>query len=107
MRSVSHMKGVADIRTAVSGHCRSASRHQGTPFLEIMALGMEKLRLEREVEGFAKREERIRKRLAEIRVLTESRIGQVQKDDPPGPEAPRHVEQPRAGGPWRTMAVEY
>jgi hypothetical protein len=101
------MKGVSDIRTAVSRHCRSASRHQGTPFLEIMALGMEKLRLEREVEGLGKREDRIRKRLAEIRALTESRIGQVQKDDTPGPEAPRHGEQPRARGPWRTMAVEY
>ena len=107
MRGDNHMKGLADMRTAISAHYRSASRHEGTPYLEVLALGMEKLRLEKEVEGIGKREERIRKRLAEIKTLMEKRASQVQEDAPPSSEAPRYVEQPQAGGSWRTMPVEY
>lgn len=108
MRGVSHMKGVADIRTAVSAHYRSASRHKGTPFLEIMALGMERLRLDKEMEGLAKREERIRKRLAEIKTLMEKRAGQVQEGGPSRTNEPGPGRQPAPiGGPWRTMTVPY
>lgn len=108
MRGVSHIKGVADMRTAISTHYRSTSRHQGTPYLEILALGMEKLRLEKEVQWQGKREERIRKRLAEIKTLMETRVSQVQDNDPPVTKAPGPGEQPApSGGPWRTMKVEY
>jgi hypothetical protein len=72
-----------------------------------MALGLEKLRLEKDLEWLGRREERIRKRLAEIKALKETKVSQVQEDDPPGPEALRHGAQPRARGPWRTMALEY
>jgi hypothetical protein len=101
------MRGVADIRTVISAHYRSTSRHDGTPYLEIMALGLEELRLEKDLEWLGRREERIRKRLAEIKTLKETRVSQVQEDDSPVPELPRHEEQPRARGRWRTMAVEY
>ena len=108
MRVVSHVKGLADMRTAISTHYRSTSRHEGTPYLEILALGMEKLRLEKEVEGLTKREERIRKRLTEIKTLIGTRVGEVQEDDPPGTKTAGPGEQPApSGGPWRTMKVEY
>lgn len=108
MRGVSHIKSAADIRTAISAHYRSTSRHEGTPYLEIMALGMEKLRLEKEVEGLAKREERIRKRLAEIKPLIETRVIQVQEDDHPSTKASGPGEQSApVGGSWRTMKIEY
>ena len=108
MRGVSHIKGVADMRTAISTHYRSTSRHEGTPYLEIMAMGMERLRLERDLEWLGKREERIRKRLAEIKPLLEKRDGQVQDDDHPGTKASTPGEQSApGGGPWRTMKVEY
>lgn len=107
MRGWSHIRGVADIRTAISAHYRSTSRHDATPYLEIMALGLEKLRLEKDLEWLGRREERIRKRLSEIKALKEITIRQVQEDDPTGPGVPKHGEPPRTRGPWRTMAVEY
>jgi hypothetical protein len=108
MRNVSRAKGVADMRTAVSTHYRSASRHEGTPYLEILALGMEKLRLEKELAMLGKREERIRKRLAEIKTLMETRVSRVQDDDPPRSNTSPSGEQPApGGGPWRKMTVGY
>ena len=108
MRGDSHIKGLADMRTVISTHYRSTSRHEGTPYLEILALGMEKLRLEKEVEGLAKREERIRKRLAEIKTLMETRVDLVREDAPRGAKerGPREQPAPR-GGPWQTMTVQY
>ena len=106
MRGLSHLKGAADIRTAISTHYRSTARHEGTPFLEIMALGMEKLRLNRELEWLGKRQERVRRRLTEIKTLTDITIGRVHEDDPADPQAPR-PQQLRVPGPWPTMTVEY
>lgn len=108
MRGVRHMRGVADIRTAVSARLRSASRHRATSYLEIMALGMDKLRLEGEMEWLGRREERVRKRIAEIETLLQTVISAVRENDLPGPKAPGPGEQSAlGGGPWRTMQVSY
>ncbi len=63
MKSVSDIKGVGDLRTAVSTHLRSTPWLKGTPYQEVFAFGMEKLRLEQELEMRAKRLERTRRRL--------------------------------------------
>ena len=108
MRGVSQIKGVADIRTAVSARLRSTSRHKASSYLEVMALGMDKLRMEGELGWLGRREERIRKRLAEVKTLLQTRISEVQEDDLPGPKASGPGEQPApGGGPWRTMPVQY
>ncbi len=108
------MKTLADIRTAISTRYRSASRHKATPYLEVMSLGLEKLRLERELEYMGRREERVHKRLAEAKTLLQTRLSQVKDKDRPAPEALGHVDPPTSGKgpssgkrPFRSMSVEY
>lgn len=109
MRGVSDLKGVGDIRTALSAHLRSTSRQKGTPYQEIFAFGMEKLRLEREMEVIGRRLERTRRRLDEANEVIASRIGYIRQEARPDPPSAGETEQgrPAAGGRWRTMTVRY
>lgn len=108
MRSVTHLRGLGDIRTSVSTHARSASRHEGTPYLEITALGMERLRLMKEQAWMAKRQERIGRRVVELRKLMDRGLTQVQEKDLPHPSTPGAGGQPPVGHePWRTLTVGY
>lgn len=108
MRGVSHLKGVSDIRTAISAHYRSTSRTKGTPYLEIMSFGMESLRLQEEVARLDKRSDRVRRRLSEIHGLINKAIDEVQHAGAAGDES-RMIK--KTAGPddvgWRTMKVEY
>ncbi len=115
MKSVTQLKGLADIRTALSTHARSTSRHKGTPYLEIMAFGMEKLRLDTQLALNRKQRQRIQKRLGEVNQAMGVRLGQVQgegssvshstgqlSDKKGHPE----INQPRPKG-LRTIALDY
>lgn len=111
MNNNSEMKGLRDIKTAVSAHVRSTSRHEGTPYLEILALGMEKLRLTKESANLSMRRERVQARLEEIRGVMDARLDQVREEGPPADgEATRrgiarHSQADRANP--RTMPVGY
>lgn len=109
MKGVGHLKGLADVRTALSTRSRNTSRHKGTPFLEIMALGMEKLRLEGQLEWVAKRQGRSLARIEEVRQLLDTRIRGVQEEDTScAPAASQTGMKRKAGeGSWRTMTVSY
>ncbi|MDO8751646.1 MAG: hypothetical protein Q7K03_10985 [Dehalococcoidia bacterium] len=115
MKSVVDVKGLGDIRTAISTRSRSASRHKGTPYLEIMSLGMQKLRLSSEQERLAERVERVDARLGELRCALQERLTMVAEESPAGSNPqprpagiPRSTEQgPARSRPWKTMAVEY
>lgn len=108
MRGLSQIKGVADVRTAISAHYRNTSRTKGTPYLEILSLGMERLRLESELEWLDKRNARIHRRLDEIKDQLGSRITEVEGHGPPdsGTAGSTRKTLP-AGGRWRTMDADY
>ena len=108
MKGNADLKGLRNGRTAISTHSRSTSRHKGTPYLEILALGMEKLRLETEVARLTKRVARIEARLGEIGHTLEDRLNTVAEGAPTDSSAPT----PRRGPPirgrgWKTVSVEY
>jgi hypothetical protein len=83
MNNNSEMRGLRDIKTAVSAHVRSTSRHEGTPYLEVLALGMEKLRLTKESAALSIRQGRVQGRLEEIRSVMDDRLDQVREEGPP------------------------
>ncbi|MBF8267905.1 MAG: hypothetical protein HW388_1413 [Dehalococcoidia bacterium] len=108
MRGVSDLKGLADMRTALSTHLRSRSRDKGTPYQEVFSFGLEGLRLERELELVAKRQDRVRRRLAETRKVVEARIGQIRGAAPSdSPPAVTGDEQGPSSHLWQTMTVKY
>ncbi len=115
MKGVVDVKGVRDIRTGISTRSRSASRHKGTPYLEILSLGMQKLRLSAEIERLTERLERTDSKLEEVRNSLQKRLVMVGEESPSGANPrprpvgmPRSAEQgPARSRPWKTMAVEY
>lgn len=82
VNTATDLKGLRDVRTAISTRSRAASRHKGTPYLEVLSLGMEKLRLETERARLTKRQGRIETQLGEIGHLLGERLAEVQKDSP-------------------------
>ena len=80
MKNVNDLRKLRDIRTGISTHSRSVSRTRGTPYLEILSLGMEKLRLETERAQLLRNKERIDRRLAEIRHILGDRLDTVQEE---------------------------
>ncbi|MBI4336421.1 MAG: hypothetical protein HY683_01130 [Chloroflexi bacterium] len=115
MKGSGELKGLRDARTAISTHYRSSSRHKGTPYLEILALGMERLRLEAEMARLREREDRIQRRLSEIQQLLVKRLGQVQPGDAlesgdlagaAGAGGAAQASYPLPGN-LKTMAIEY
>jgi len=86
------LKTMHDIRTLRSVATRAVPASEGAVFLQLHRLASEKLRLEREVELWLRKKERIENRLAEIEqqmesmrhrcpsVTVESRPGRLKKD---------------------------
>ena len=109
MRGVNDLKGVGDIRTALSAHLHGTSRHKGTLGEELVAFERDKLRLERELEVLAKRLGRTRRHLDEANKAIETRVSQIRAEESPASPSPGATgqENPGGGGPWRTMKVEY
>lgn len=115
VKSITELKGLHDVRTVISAHTRSASRHKGTPYLEIMSLGMEKLRLDTELARLTRFRTRIEGRLDEIRDFMEDRLNTVREEDSAANGSPAESTrgnraQGGAGAAprnWRTMKVEY
>lgn len=115
VKSITELRGLRDMRTAISTHTRSTSRHKGTPYLEIMSLGMEKLRLETEQARLTKFRTRVERRLSEVRNLMEERLKMVQGENPAGNDSPNEStsgnraqeDAPTTSRNWRTMRVEY
>lgn len=115
MKSVTLLPGLADLKTTISAHVRSLPRHRGSTYLELLSLGMERLRLEAELAWLAKRQGRIGQRLQESREATTKLLGQVEQESsgvapPPlstpgeNRETPEESSQP---GKWRTVTLEY
>lgn len=88
-----------DIRTLRSVPSRAAPSNEGAMFLQLHRLASEKLRLEREVELWLRKKERIEKRLSEIEHQMESmrRASHTYVES--------RVSQPKRG--WREVTLEY
>jgi hypothetical protein len=71
MRGVTDVSGLADIRSMHTTGLRSMPRRQGSGYLELYMLRVEKGRLEKEAALLAKRSQGIQKRLEEVQKQTE------------------------------------
>ncbi len=115
MKGNADLKGLRDVRTAISTHSRSTSRHKGTPYLEILALGMEKLRLKTALSQINDRVGRIEARLKELNQALEERLQMVSEETPAKPAATGKAGRepstskgsPKAPPGFKTMKVEY
>ncbi len=117
MKSMTQLKSLADMRTVISTHIRSTPRHKGTAYLEVLSLGMERMRLEAELEMLSKRRKRIEGRLEEIRVSMGDLVKEVQQKQQgpsashPGATNAENVAREKSGSPdlrrWRNMTVDY
>ena len=117
MKSITQMKSLADMRTVISTHIRSTPRHKGTAYLEVLSRGMERMRLEAELEVLTRRRNRIEGRLEEIRVSMEDLVQEVQQKQQgppvshPGATDAENGAREKNGSPdprrWRSMPIEY
>lgn len=117
MKSITEVKGLGDIRTAISTRARSASRQKSSAYLDILALGMEKMRLETELAWIGKRQKRLEERLGETQATMEKLLRQVQQDQGASlPASNQDAEERRTresahpgqrSRNWRRMTVEY
>jgi hypothetical protein len=69
MKRATELKTLGDIRTGISTHTRSVPRHKGSTYLDILSLGMEKLRLETGLGWLARRRGRQEQRLQEVQEI--------------------------------------
>ena len=115
MKRATEMKTLGDIRTIISTHTRSVPRHKGSTYLDILSLGMEKLRLETELAWHARRQGRLEQRLQEAQETMGKRLLEMQQELPgaalppttPGGQDHTPTEVKPNGGTWRSMTIEY
>jgi len=115
MKRPPELKTLGDIRTIISTHTRSVPRHKGSTYLDILSLGMEKLRLETELGWQARRRGRLEHRLQEVQEVMGKRLVELQHEPPPAglPPTPtggqNHplVAVEANGGCWRSMTIGY
>jgi hypothetical protein len=115
MKRATEMKTLGDIRTIISTHTRSVPRHEGSTYLDILSLGMEKLRLETELGWMARRRGRLEHRFQELQEVMGKRLLELQREQPAAsipptpPGGQKHVplELEENGGRWRSMTIEY
>jgi hypothetical protein len=115
MKRATELKTLGDIRTVISTHTRSAPRHKGSTYVDVMSLGMEKLRLETQLAWQARRRGRMERRLQEIQEIMGRRLLEMQQElpsasllpTPPGGQDHTPTEVVSNGGNWRSMTIEY
>lgn len=115
MKRVSELKTLGDIRTIISTHTRSVPRNKGSTYLDILSLGMEKLRLETELAWHARRQWRLEQRLREAQETMGKRLLEMQRElpeaaplpTPPNGQGRRLREMEAGGGHWHSMTIEY
>lgn len=111
MKSVTQLNGLRDLRTAVSGHMRSAPRRAGSTYLEAYLLEMERRRLEAELAWMAKRQDGITSRLRTVRENVRQVLGQRPNQRARARSVDRVTSKGSRKGSrpakWRTVPLEY
>lgn len=106
MKSASQLRGLADLRTIIGAHGRSAPRRSGRGYLEAYVLDRALKRLEEEIAVLQRRRERAEARLSEGRRALAQVLGECSSRSLPGGGSPGATQ---VGGPGlsRTMTLEY
>jgi len=106
MRGVTDVSGLRDIRSMRTTGQRSIPRRQGSAYLELYMLRVEKERLEKEAALLGKRSQGLQKRLEEIQKQMErlERSAQTQR---PGNGGEKTTELNRPAKKWKSFSVNY
>lgn len=115
MKSVTEIRSLADMRTNITTHSRSAPRRKGTAYLEVYLLDRERQRLETELAMLSKRRARVEPRLVGIQAEVQRLVRRTQGEetarlDQPAPSTTQlPPAEPRGvkGRGWIRMPVEY
>ena len=106
MRGVTDITGLRDIRSMRTTGQRSMPRRQGSAYLELYMLRVERERLEKEAALLAKRSQGIQKRLEEIQKQMEGLQRSAQAQGP-GNGAQKAAEPSRPPKKWKSFSVNY
>ena len=106
MRGVTDVSGLRDIRSMRTTGQRSMPRRQGSAYLELYMLRVEKERLEKEAALLAKRSQGLQKRLEEIQKQMEGlqRSAQAERPSNGGEKATERSGPPKK---WKSFSVNY
>ena len=114
MKDVTSAKGLSDLRTATTHHIASKPPRQGTTYLDLYSLSMEKQRLEKELSNLEQRHKRVHERLGEVQQSMEKLedLAQREKTAESSSVKPIAVVQSEAkeqsgGRQWKKMTVNY
>jgi len=109
VQGISQVKGLRDVRTTISTQVRACPRTKGSTYLEVYRLDKEKQRLEMVLLAMAKQQQRINRRLGEIREAV-ARLMDGQKEVAAAPRkrtARGHSEAKEAGPRWKKLTLGY
>jgi hypothetical protein len=106
MRGVTDVGGLRDIRSMRTTGQRSMPRRQGSAYLELYMLRVEKERLEKEAALLAKRSEGIQKRLRDIQRQMEGLERSAQTERPSNGEE-KAAERSAPAKKWKTFPMNY
>lgn len=106
MRGVTDVSGLRNIRSMHTTGQRSMPRRQGSTYLDLYMLRVEKGRLEKEAALLARRSQGLQKRLEEIRQQMErlERSAQTERPDNGGEKG---AERSAPSKRWKTFSMNY
>ena len=114
MNNTVRAKGLDELRTVTTHHIAAKPPRQGTTYLDLFALSMERQRLEQEMVGVERRRKRIFNRLADVQKAMEKLVNAAQRektDDSssakPGAVLQSAVKEQPGGRQWKKMTVNY
>ena len=114
MRNVTDLKGLGDIKTALSTRTHSKPAQKGTAHRDLYLLVKEKERLERELVQLERKQKRVQKHLAEIlqtiaKLQQEAQIEDVSLETSadPGDGNTRTATPEYMCRQWKTMSLNY
>jgi len=106
MRGVTDVSGLRDIRSMRTTGQRSIPRRQGSAYLELYMLRVEKERLEKEAALLGKRSQGLQKRLEEIQKQME-RLERSAQTERPSNGGEKTTERSRPAKKWKSFSVNY
>lgn len=106
MRGVTDVSGLRNIRSMHTTGQRSMPRRQGSTYLDLYMLRVEKGRLEKEAALLARRSQGLQKRLEEIQKQMErlERSAQTERPDNGGEKG---AERSAPAKRWKTFSMNY
>ena len=114
MKDVTNAKGLGDLRTATTHHIAAKPPRQGTTYLDLYSLSMEKQRLEKELSRLEQRQKRIYERLGEVQRAMEKMENAAQAEKAAqnssaelGVDSQLATNEQPGGREWKKMTVNY